>query len=167
MCVAATATLCAIVQAARAFTRRRRRRLRFERAAEGERAAAEILEESGYVVEDCQVTTSYPIEVDGARVEIALRADYLVTRAGDRFVAEVKTGQIAPRIRTPATRRQLLEYHVAFGVSGVLLVDAETRSVRRVAFPLSTASAPATRSRPWLWAMAAIVLVLAALVASR
>ena len=39
---------------------------------------------------------------------------------GDQLacVAEVKTGRLAPRIDTPATRRQLLEYRLAFDVDG-------------------------------------------------
>jgi hypothetical protein len=63
-------------------------------------------------------------------------------------VAEVKTGTLAPRIETATTRRQLLEYRVAFAVDGVLLVDADAGTVRRVEFPLPLAR-PARRAA-WL-----------------
>ncbi|HET9625604.1 MAG TPA: hypothetical protein VFP84_29760, partial [Kofleriaceae bacterium] len=53
---------------------------------------------------------------------------------GERLVAEVKTGEVAPRLATAATRRQLLEYLVAFGVDGVLLVCPELGTIQRVAF---------------------------------
>ena len=58
-----------------------------------------------------------------------MRADYLVERRGRRYLAEVKTGAHAPRLDLPATRRQILEYGLAFQTSGVLLVDADAERV--------------------------------------
>ncbi|HVJ90830.1 MAG TPA: hypothetical protein VM580_13585 [Labilithrix sp.] len=156
--VAAAATIYALVVSARRWTNLWRMRLRMARAAEGEREAVAILERHGYSVEGAQVTSSYVIEVDGAPVEIALRADYVVRRGPERYIAEVKTGRVAPRIETPATRRQLLEYLVAFGASGVLLVDAEAKRVRLVVFPMPK-SARDSGAIFWLLAVAAIVLV--------
>lgn len=112
-------------------------RARGARARAGELAAAGLLESCGLEVIDAQATIEYPIEVDGETMMIALRADYLVRdrRTRATYVAEVKTGAFAPRLETAATRRQLLEYAIAFDVDGVLLVDAEARTVRAVAFP--------------------------------
>jgi hypothetical protein len=151
--IAAISILVAIVSAARRFVARARLRVRFERAAQGERDAAAILEAHGYAIEGAQVTTSYPVHVDGAALEIVLRADYIVRQGAERWIAEVKTGQLAPSIQTAATRRQLLEYYVAFGVSGVLLVDAESRCVHRIAFPLSGPPPSGWPWRPFLWAV--------------
>jgi hypothetical protein len=162
--VAAIAIIHAVVVWARRWAKRARMQRRWTRAAEGERAAAALLEAQGYVVEGAQVATSYAIEVDGAPVEIAVRADYVVTRGGERFVAEVKTGQLAPRVQTPATRRQLLEYHVAFGASGVLLVDAEARDIHLVAFP---APPQEPRSGGFAWTLAVAAVVVAVIVAAR
>ena len=67
---------------------------------------------------------------------IVVRADLLVSRGARRFVAEVKTGARAPRIETAATRRQLLEYAVAYDVDGVLLVDMEEHTISEVEFPM-------------------------------
>ena len=64
-----------------------------------------------------------------------MRADYLVEQDGERLVAEVKTGAEAPELSTAATRRQLLEYRVAFAVEGVLLVCPERGTIQRVEFP--------------------------------
>ena len=115
-------------------------------------------------LEAAQVATRYAIEVDGTPLEIALRADYVVARDGERYIAEVKTGEVAPRLQSPGTRRQLLEYSIAFRASGVLLVDAETRSVHRVAFP----AAPGTQRRsPFVWALAFAAVVLAGIAALR
>jgi hypothetical protein len=104
-------------------------------AREGEARAETILADQGWAVDGRQVTATYDLLVSGTPLTIGLRADYLVTRGGRRYVAEVKTGRFAPQLDTPATRRQLLEYRVAFGVDGVLLVDAETERVLSIEFP--------------------------------
>jgi hypothetical protein len=52
------------------------------------------------------------------------------------LVAEVKTGEAAPSLATAATRRQLLEYHVAFAADGVLLVCPERGAIHRIEFPI-------------------------------
>lgn len=152
----AIALLLALVFLARGWgggwVRRRRARARIDRAVAGEREAARLLEASGFTIEGFQIERSYVLEVDGAPVVASVRADYVVSRGGEHFVAEVKTGRVAPKIETTATRRQLLEYEHAFAVSGVLLVDAEAGVVRRVVFKR------ARRSGRWpLWALAAFV----------
>ena len=83
--------------------------------------------------------------IDGEPVQTELRADYLVeSDEGELFVAEVKTGDEAPQLTTAATRRQLLEYQVAFSIAfdadGVLLVCPELGTIQRVQFPLPQAS---------------------------
>ena len=75
------------------------------------------------------------------------RADYLATRDGSRYVVEVKTGAQAPRIETSATRRQILEYRIAFDVDGVVLVDAEAGSVHEMTFPALDRFASAGRGQ--------------------
>jgi hypothetical protein len=125
--------------AIRKAMRRRTILARVRRAGEGELRAAQWLEELGYEISGAQVCVDYPVYVDEQLITVSLRADYLVKKDGARFVAEVKTGGAAPRIETAATRRQLLEYRVAFAVDGVLLVDAEAERVHVITFPrLST-----------------------------
>ncbi len=129
-----------LVLVIRSWLRAARARSRMTRAQAGERGAVALFEAYGLRVVGTQVAIEYPIEVDGETVMVPLRADYVVrdpkTRA--RYVAEVKTGALAPRIDTAATRRQLLEYEIAFDVDGVLLVDAEARAIHSVAFPTSS-----------------------------
>jgi hypothetical protein len=108
------------------------RAARARRAVEGELAAEPILRRAGYEVLARQVRTSWTLYADEAPLAIGLRADLLVSRAGRTYVAEVKTGKLAPRLDHAPTRRQLLEYRIAFGVDGVLLVDAESERVTRV-----------------------------------
>jgi hypothetical protein len=137
--VAAGATVVLALIAVKATLRRRRRswraRSRSRRALAGELDAEALLQAHGYRVCERQVRASYVARVDDAEVDVALRVDLLVERDGGRFVAEVKTGEVAPDLTTAATRRQLLEYATALDVDGVLLVAPERGRVVRVEFP--------------------------------
>lgn len=123
----------------------RRARVRAARAGAGEDGAAAMLRSAGYRIIARQARTWWTPLVDGEPHETELRADYLVEADGELLVAEVKTGDEAPRLSTAATRRQLLEYQVAFavqyGAQGVLLVCPELGTIHRVEFPLPTGRA--------------------------
>jgi len=118
--------------ARRAASRKAVRRAR--RALAGEVSAAALLAEAGYEVLETQTRLAWTFHCDGEPVTVELRCDALVARDGRRLVAEVKTGDRAPSLTTAATRRQLLEYAVAFRADGVVLVDAEAGLVREVDF---------------------------------
>jgi hypothetical protein len=114
----------------------RRARIRAERAGAGEDRAAVLLARAGFAIVARQATTTWAPLLDGEPQDTPLRADYLVSRLGELLVAEVKTGDEAPRLQTAATRRQLLEYSIAFGADGVLLVCPESGAIHRVEFPV-------------------------------
>jgi hypothetical protein len=145
----AVAVALVVVQTARlwyrGFSRRWRLRRRTRRAAAGERDAERLLARAGYRVVDRQVVAELEYGLDGKPLSVTVRADLVARRGGRTFVAEVKTGDAAPRLQTPATRRQLLEYAHAFEVDGVLLVDAESGRVVDVEVP---ARPHAPRARP-------------------
>jgi hypothetical protein len=105
---------------------------RSARASEGEQTAVALLEHAGYAVLERQVAGSWTVRADGEPVTFGLRADYLVSRDGRRYIAEVKTGRLAPRLSHGPTRRQLLEYAAAFDVEGVILVDADGETLTHV-----------------------------------
>jgi membrane protein implicated in regulation of membrane protease activity len=107
---------------------------RIRHAQAGEQQAEQLLIEHGYDIEAVQPRTQYLLECDGERFDVELRADMLVNRGGERFVVDVKTGEQAPRITTAATRRQLLEYGVAYRVDGILLVDIDRERIQRIRF---------------------------------
>jgi hypothetical protein len=121
-----------------------RLRQRWLRATAAEEHARQLLESLGYAVLGMQVETAYSLLVDQHPKIISLRADYVVSRGGLSYVAEVKSGKLAPSLDTSTTRRQLLEYLVAFRVHGVLLVDGETRRVHEVVFPRHVATGAVT-----------------------
>ena len=112
-----------------------RARRRAARAGAGEECAARLLEAAGFTIVERQARVVWAPIVDGQPVLMELRADYLVEADRELLVAEVKTGEDAPSVETAATRRQLLEYHVAFAADGVLLVCPERGTIHRVKFP--------------------------------
>ncbi len=150
----AATMLLAVVQSARlawqGFWRKRTIAIRRERGAAGEKRAEKLLRQWGFGILGRQVAVSYNVQIDGQPIAIDLRSDYLVSYGDKRYVAEVKTGRAAPRIDTPATRRQLLEYRIAFDVDGVLLVDAEAERVHAVEFPLGVTNTPGPSRFAWL-----------------
>ena len=172
LALAGVVALVAIVQTLRLAFRpwRRRRRLASarERGALGEVRAEAILRRLGFTIVGRQVAVTYGLGVDGERVPVDLRADYVVAGGGRRYVAEVKTGVFAPRLETAATRRQLLEYRIAFDVDGVLLVDADAERVRLVEFPLPARAALGGAAAGRLaWLVAGIAAGALAMIAAR
>ena len=94
--------------------------------------------EARYTILDEQLRLPCSYLVDGDVISYSVRVDFLVEKAGRRYVAEAKNGPSASDPRTSATRRQLLEYAVVYGAYGVLLVDVPGRRVRVVEFTTIT-----------------------------
>lgn len=113
----------------------RANRARGRVARKAETDAERLLAKQGFTVLERQLTQRWTLEVDGEDRQVICRVDLLVERDGEIFVADVKTGDLAPRPHQPATRRQLLEYLLAFEADGALLVDMRRRRVRSVSFP--------------------------------
>jgi Holliday junction resolvase-like predicted endonuclease len=135
--IAAIAAIAALwlASALRRFRGSWRARRRAARAGKGEDRAAGLLEAAGFRIIARQARVAWIPLVDGEPFATELRADYLVESRGELLVAEVKTGREAPSLATAATRRQLLEYRIAFEADGVLLVCPEANAIHRVEFP--------------------------------
>ena len=161
--IAAAATLVLVALRLRRWSRSRRARRRARHAVSGERTAERLLLQAGFTIVDRQVGHRWLIAVDDDTITAGVRCDYLVARDGERWVAEVKTGQGAPRLDNPATRRQLLEYQVAYDAAGVVLVDADAGTLRAVRFELGAAARsaeapPHAPARPWRWLLAGVAV---------
>jgi hypothetical protein len=144
--------------------RRRRARRRQLRAQRAERDAEDVLVASGYRVLERQPRARWTLTADGRPVTVDIRPDYLVTRAGRRYVAEVKSGAAAPSLSSGATRRQLLEYALAHGTDTALLVDMQRGRVREIAFQVPTRPA---RVLGWMFAAAIATAVAVATLLQR
>lgn len=117
-----------------------RRRKRAYRARRGELVARDLLEQWGFTVLAAQVPAVCEYWCDGRMLEASLRADYLVERRSRRYVAEVKTGSVVTSLDHAPTRRQLLEYQIAYRTEGVLLVNVERGELQNVRFHASQRS---------------------------
>ena len=131
--IALTAAALASRWIRRARSRRHVKRAR--NAVRAEKGARRVLERAGYNVEESQARTEWTVLCEGELRSFDLRADYIVAKGRRRWVAEVKSGDLVTRLQHGATRRQLLEYQLAYDVDGVLLVDMKARRVREVSFP--------------------------------
>ncbi|HPH68219.1 MAG TPA: hypothetical protein PLF40_20820, partial [Kofleriaceae bacterium] len=81
---------------------------RAARAQGGELDAEGQLASAGYAILQRQAHALWVPRVDGVAEPFELRADFLVQdiESRDIFVAEVKTGDLAPELSTAATRRR-------------------------------------------------------------
>ncbi len=116
------------------WRRRARARRAFRRGKRAERVAERLLRRHGFVLLEREAEGAVELVVDGRPTTFRVRADAIVARGRDVFVAEFKSGETAGRLDHRATRRQLVEYMVAFDVDHVLLVDVARRRIREVAF---------------------------------
>ncbi|MEM9067468.1 MAG: hypothetical protein AAGE52_03150 [Myxococcota bacterium] len=133
---------------------RSRIRRNFKAGRAGEARAETTLRAAGFRIVARQARVRWRFWVDDTAQVTTLTADFLVRRQGRRFVADAKTGQAA-RL-TAATRRQLLEYSLAFDVDGVLLVDADNGRIRHVEF--------SSRRPPRVWPFLVVALGVALVV---
>lgn len=161
--LALAATCAWLSLAVRAWWSRVALRRRARVASRAEHDAEDLLLTRGFSVVARQPRTTWQLVVDGASVPVDVRADLLVTRGGRRFVAEVKSGPVASRIETAATRRQLLEYALAYDADGVLLVDMERNRVHEVSVPTIRSARPRERLRLAVVAVALTALTAVAL----
>ncbi|HKM39716.1 MAG TPA: hypothetical protein VJ036_05545 [bacterium] len=109
------------------------RKRRLAGAKRSEERAAELLEQQGFRIICHQPTGSSLAYVDGKARTTTIRADFIAKRGWRKYVVEVKSGRTAPRLNA-RTRRQLLEYQLAFRAHSILLVDMNTKTWREVSF---------------------------------
>lgn len=145
----------------RSAWRRRRRRARARAAARRGRTAEldapEALKRRGYRVLQRHPEGTLDWHLDGELRTAEVAADLLVSRDGCTYVVEVKTGR-GTRPTKRETRRQLLEYALAYDVDGVLLFDADADRLHHIEF----GPRRPTRSHALLWFIIGAVSGLAA-----
>ena len=104
-----------------------------KRGKKGERTSIQLLERDGYKVLEEQIKLNGYFFIDDALTEFVLRPDLIVEKDGVRYLAEIKTGEVAnPSNRN--TRRQLHEYSYYSGHEVILLVDPIKKTIKRLSF---------------------------------
>lgn len=104
---------------------------------ECEHEAAHFLKKNRYTIVAYHTSISYTIQENGKNILIPLELDYVVSKNGKTYVAEVKSGEHTATIRYAQTRRQLLEYAVATKYDGYLLIDMHHKTINSIEFPLN------------------------------
>jgi len=104
-----------------------------KRGQKGEKVSIKLLEKNGYKILDEQIKLNGYFFIDDDLKTFELRPDLLVEKDGIKYIAEVKTGEVAnPKNRN--TRRQLHEYSYYSSHDEVLLVDPIKKSIKRLSF---------------------------------
>ena len=99
----------------------------------GEGIAVKLLNKEGYEVLDEQVSFPGFLFENNKKVEYFVKPDFLVEKDGEKYIAEVKTGASA-LIQNRNTRRQILEYSYLNQNKTVLLIDIESRKIKKIDF---------------------------------
>ncbi|HAR61889.1 MAG: hypothetical protein DKM50_08030 [Candidatus Margulisiibacteriota bacterium] len=97
-------------------------------------AGAQLLQDKGFEVVEYQSAKNISIHVNNTEHSYRICADFLVQKDEYRFVAEIKNGLQNADISNIQTRRQLLEYYLAYDVDGILLVDMLNRNISLIQF---------------------------------
>lgn len=121
------------------WARGKRLRQRFSKSRQAEKEAEKILRKNGYTIIDIQKSKPLLITIGDKIHRYLVRIDYLARKKGKVYVVEVKSGEKIPYITNRETRRQMLEYYLAFQPSGILLLNMKNKSISEVKFQFKTA----------------------------
>ncbi len=113
---------------------------RFSQSRCAEKEAEKILIKNGYTIIDRQKSKPLFITVGDKIHRYSVRIDYLVKKKGKVYVVEVKSGEKIPYITNRETRRQMLEYYLAYQPRGILLLNMKNKSISEVKFQWERAS---------------------------
>ena len=100
-----------------------------------EKKAEELLKKNGFHIIDRQQCKPLIIKAGSELYRYLIRIDFLVKKNGRTYVVEVKSGS-KNKITKRETRRQLLEYFLAYQPHGIILFDMDTKKFSEIRFLL-------------------------------
>jgi len=100
-----------------------------------EKTAEKWLKNNGFKIIDKQQSKPLVIKAGTVTHRYLIRIDFLVKKSGRVYVVEVKSGS-QNKISNRETRRQLLEYFLAYQPYGIILFDMEARKFSEIRFLL-------------------------------
>jgi len=116
------------------WIRAKRLKQRFYKSRQAEKDAEKILRKNGYTIIDVQKSKPLLITIGDKIHRYLVRIDYLARKRGKIYVVEVKSGEKIPYITNRETRRQMLEYYLAYQPSGIILLNMKTKTISEVKF---------------------------------
>lgn len=118
----------------------RKLKKRFAKSRQAEKEAENFLKKKGYTIVDIQKSKSILIAIGDKIHRYLIRIDYLVRKKGKIYVVEVKSGEKNPYITNRETRRQMLEYYLAYQPNGIILLNMKNKSISEVKFQFEKTS---------------------------
>ena len=112
----------------------KRLKRRFSKSRQAEKEAEKLLKKKGYTIIDFQKSKPLLITFGDKIHRYLIRIDYLVSKRGKIYVVEVKSGEKTSYITNRETRRQMLEYYLAYQPSGIILLNMKNKSISEVKF---------------------------------
>ncbi len=100
-----------------------------------EKKAEQWLRRNGFQIIEKQQSKPLIIKAGTTLHRYLIRIDFLVKKGGRTYIVEVKSGS-HDKITKRETRRQLLEYFLAYQPYGIILFDMETRKFSEIRFLL-------------------------------
>ncbi len=101
-----------------------------------EKNAEKWLKRNGFQIIGKQQSRPLIIKTGNTSHRYLIRTDFLVKKGGNKFVVEVKSGRKNSKITNRETRRQLLEYFLAYQTYGIILFDMDSKNFSEVKFLL-------------------------------
>lgn len=101
-----------------------------------EQKAEKWLKRNGFQIIERQQSRPLIIKAGTTHHRYQIRIDFLVKKSGRTYVVEVKSGSQNRHITNRETRRQLLEYFLAYQPDGIILFDMETKKFSEIKFLL-------------------------------
>ena len=104
--------------------------------------ARKILEHLGFSVENDYAKHTMRVFQDGQPLDLPVQPDIIVSKGGKSYVVDIMQKNEMSQVSDPKTRRQLLEYFVAYKPDGVLLMDMENKRIHDIRFDLLSPELP-------------------------
>ena len=117
------------------YKEKRTTKRRFKRGSKLEKRGRDFLIRQGYKIEHEQYLAHHQFYVNNQKFSIGLIPDYIVSKGGETYIVDVKSGTSAISLKDKSTRRQLLEYDHAIPNDGIFLLDMENEKLKQVTFP--------------------------------
>lgn len=99
-----------------------------------EKKAEKWLKRNGFQIIEKQQSRPLIIQTGRTSHRYLIRTDFLVKKGGRKYIVEVKSGRKNSYITNRDTRRQLLEYYLAYQTYGIILFDMEHKKFSEVKF---------------------------------
>lgn len=103
----------------------------------GEMHARDYLKRHGFRIIKEQAHSEQVMIIDGERTTFTLRADFIVSKNGKRYIVDAKSGIEGSQPASMPTRRQLLEYYLYYNVNGVYLYNSRENKLHLIHFILN------------------------------